>query len=75
MAKARWVGTAKVGAGFEPFLWSAELFVMRFTAKTQSLNAYKTNNTGIDVTQETKTFSIDGDYESVLKKLPFGKLH
>lgn len=58
-AKARWVGTAKVGAGFEPFLWSAELFVMRFTAKTQSLNTYKTNNTGIDVTQETKTFSID----------------
>ncbi|MEG1403299.1 carboxypeptidase-like regulatory domain-containing protein [Bacteroides sp.] len=58
-AKARWVGTAKAGAGFEPFLWSAELFVMRFTAKTQSLNTYKTNNTGIDVTQETQTFSID----------------
>lgn len=58
-AKARWVGTAKAGAGFEPFLWSAELIVMRFTAKTQSLNTYKTNNTGIDVTQETQTFSID----------------
>lgn len=58
-AKARWVGTAKAGAGFDPFLWSAELFVMRFTAKTQSLNTYKTNNTGIDVTQETQTFSID----------------
>lgn len=58
-AKARWVGTAKAGTGFEPFLWSAELFVMRFTTKTQSLNTYKTNNTGIDVTQETQTFSID----------------
>lgn len=58
-AKSRWVGTAKTGAGFDPFLWSAELFVMRFTAKTQSLNTYKTNNIGIDITQETQSFSID----------------
>lgn len=58
-AKARWVGTAKIGAGLNPFLWDAEVFAMRFTAKTQSLNTYKTNNTGIDVTQETQTFSID----------------
>ena len=33
-AKSRWVGTAKTGAGFDPFLWNAELFVMRFTANT-----------------------------------------
>lgn len=58
-AKARWVGTVKVGAGFEPFLWNAELFVMRFTSKTQTLNTYKTNNTGTDVTQETQSFSIE----------------
>ena len=58
-AKARWVGTAKTGVGLDPFLWSAELFAMRFTTKTQSLNTYKTNNTGVDITQETKSFSID----------------
>lgn len=58
-AKARWAGTAKVGTGFDPFLWSAELFLMRFTAKTQSLNTYKANNTGIDVTQEIQSFSFD----------------
>lgn len=58
-AKSRWVGTAKTGAGIDPFLWSTDLFVMRFTAKTQSLNTYKTNNTGIDITQETQSFSID----------------
>lgn len=58
-AKARWAGTAKVGAGFEPFLWNAELFLMRFTAKTQTLNTYKTNNTGTDVTQENQSFSFD----------------
>lgn len=58
-AKARWVGTAKVGAGFEPFLWNTELLLMRFTSKTQSLNTYKTNNTGTDVTRETQLFSFD----------------
>lgn len=58
-AKARWVGTAKVGGGFEPFLWNSELFLMRFTAKTQSLNTYKTNNIGTDVTHETQSFSFD----------------
>lgn len=57
--KARWVGTGKAGGGFEPFLWNAELFVMRFTPKTQTLNTYKTNNTGMDVTRETRQFSID----------------
>ncbi len=67
-AKARWVGTAKIGVGFNPFLWDTELFAMRFTAKTQSLNTYKTNNTGIDVTQETQTFSIDdiNNYHHIL---------
>jgi len=58
-AKARWVGTAKLGAGFEPFLWNAELFLMRFTSKTQSLNTCKTNNTGTDITGETQSFSFD----------------
>ena len=58
-AKARWVGTVKVGGGFEPFLWNSELFLMRFTAKTQSLNTYKTNNIGTDVTHETQSFSFD----------------
>jgi hypothetical protein len=58
-AKARWVGTAKLGAGFEPFLWNAELFLMRFTSKTQSLNTYKSNNTGTDIARETQLFSVD----------------
>lgn len=58
-AKARWVGTAKLGAGFEPFLWNAELVFMRFTARTQTLNTYKTNNTGMNIVREMQQFSLD----------------
>ena len=58
-AKARWVGTVKAGAGFEPFLWKAEVAAMRFKKQSQTLNTYKTNNTGNDVTRETASFSID----------------
>lgn len=58
-AKARWVGTVKAGAGFEPFLWNAELAVMRFKKQSQTLNSYKTNNIGKDLTRETMSFSID----------------
>ena len=58
-AKARWVGTVKSGAGFEPFLWNTEFAVMRFKKESQTLNTYKTNNIGHDLTRETSSFSID----------------
>lgn len=58
-AKARWVGTVKAGAGFEPFLWNAEVALMRFKKQSQTLNTYKTNNIGIDLSRETMSFSID----------------
>ena len=58
-AKARWVGTVKAGAGFTPFLWNAELALMRFKKQSQTLNTYKTNNIGKDLTRETMSFSID----------------
>lgn len=58
-AKARWVGTAKAGAGFEPFLWKAEIAVMRFKKQSQTLNTYKTNNAGDDIIRESTLFSID----------------
>lgn len=58
-AKARWVGTVKAGADFTPFLWNVELAVMRFKKQSQTLNTYKTNNTGNDLLRETMSFSID----------------
>ncbi len=58
-AKARWVGTVKAGAGLSPFLWNIELALMRFKKNAQTLNTYKTNNTGEDLIRETQSFSID----------------
>ena len=58
-AKARWVGTMKAGAGFTPFLWNAEVALMRFKKKSQTLNTYKTNNIGSDIIRETMSFSVD----------------
>lgn len=66
-AKSRWVGTMKVGAGFEPLLWNGELAVMRFKKQSQTLNTYKTNNTGNDVMRETMSFSMD-DFVSLFEK-------
>lgn len=56
-AKARWVGTVRVGTGFEPRLWKSELAAMRFKAKTQTLNIYKSNNTGDALANEIRAFS------------------
>ena len=58
-AKARWVGTVKQGAGFEPLLWKSELAAMRFKMKSQTLNIYKSNNTGDALAHETRAFSTD----------------
>ncbi|MFW6369965.1 MAG: hypothetical protein ACOC10_02030, partial [Bacteroidota bacterium] len=56
-AKARWVGTVRAGTGFEPWLWKSELAAMRFKAKTQTLNIYKSNNTGDALANEIRAFS------------------
>jgi len=58
-AKARWVGTVRQGAGFAPLLWKSELAAMRFKEITQTLNIYKSNNTGDALARETRAFSID----------------
>lgn len=66
-AKARWVGTMKIAIGATPFLWKNETALMRFKKKSQTLNTYKMNNTGNDVTQENMSFSLDAI------STPFGK--
>lgn len=57
-AKARWVGTLRAGTGFEPLLWKSELAAMRFKPKTQTLNMYKSNNTGDALAGEIRSFSM-----------------
>lgn len=58
-AKSRWVGTITGGLGGKPTTWKSELLTMRFTAKNQTLNTYKTNNIGFDVTSETQSLTIE----------------
>ena len=60
--KQRWIGNVKGGAGIASpasALWEAEGIAMQFNKKFQSLNTYKTNNTGKDVTREFKSFEIN----------------
>lgn len=58
-AKMRWVGTAKLGGGYEPLSWVAELMAMRFMRKYQMMNVYKTNNIGVDISKEGENLTID----------------
>lgn len=51
-AKSRWAGNAKLETGAPSFLRNAELSLMRFASKQQSLNTFKTNNIGLDVLRE-----------------------
>lgn len=57
-ARSHWAGTVKAGAGASPFLWNGELSLMRFAPKFQTLNTYKTNNTGVDVSSDLTDHSL-----------------
>lgn len=52
-------GTAKVGVGVWPFLWNVNLTPMLFSGKVQMLAAYRTNNTGDDLTLFTKMLTVE----------------
>lgn len=52
-------GTAKVGLGAWPFLWNVNLTPMLFSGKVQMLAAYRTNNTGDDLTLFTKMLTVE----------------
>lgn len=58
-ARSRWAGTLKVGGGVDPSLWNVELFAMRFSKERQTLNVYKTNNTGLDCWKDMTNFSLN----------------
>ena len=60
-ARKRLVGTMKIGGGVAPGLWRDELTLMRFSKKMQTLNVFKTNNTGDNILNEsTMQFSDFG---------------
>lgn len=55
-SKGTWNGTMQLGGGYKPWMWNAELTAMYFGRKFQTLNTYKTNNTGDDVSRELESF-------------------
>lgn len=57
-AKAQWIGNLQAGAGGDPFIWDGRLFAMRIVPKWQSLNTYKTNNCGTNISNEIQEFEL-----------------
>jgi len=58
-AKSKWLGTGDLEAGGAPFLWKAEGTAMKFAGGSQTLNTFKTNNAGQNVTKELQSLSIE----------------
>lgn len=50
--KGIWSGNLQVGAGYSPVLWNGEAVAMMFSKKFQTINTYKGNNEGIDISRE-----------------------
>ena len=60
-AKGAWVGSASLSGGVSPdpeALWDTRMFWMRIGRKWQSINNFKSNNTGTDIGKE---LSVLGD--------------
>lgn len=52
-------GTAKVGLGAWPFLWNVNLTPMLFSGKMQMLAAYRSNNTGDDLSLYSRMLTME----------------
>ncbi len=52
-------GQARLGSGFSPLLWDANITPMLFTKKKQMLTTYQANNTGDNVALQLKKFTIE----------------
>ena len=61
-AKNTWSLTGLAGAGYQPVMWNAEMAAMFFEKTKQNMTAYKSNNSGDDVSGEFRTHL---DYERV----------
>jgi hypothetical protein len=52
-------GQARLGSGFSPLLWDANITPMLFSKKRQMLTTYQTNNTGDNVALQLKKLTIE----------------
>jgi hypothetical protein len=52
-------GQARLGSGFNPLLWDANITPMLFSKKRQMITTYQTNNTGDNVALQLKKLTIE----------------
>jgi hypothetical protein len=52
-------GQARLGGGFAPLLWDANITPMLFTKKKQMLSSYQANNTGENVATQLKKLTFE----------------
>lgn len=52
-------GTARLGAGYNPFLWDVNITPMTFNRNLQLLASYQTNNIGKDISAQLKSHAVD----------------
>ena len=65
--KGTWNGTLQLGGGYQPWIWNGEASVMFFGREFQTLNVFKTNNMGEDVSREFRShYGGFGGVESML---------
>lgn len=55
-AKGTWNSITQLGAGYKPGMWNAEATAIFFGRKFQTIDTYKTNNSGDDVANELRSF-------------------
>mgnify|MGYP000756129924 FL=1 len=65
-AKGTWNATLQLGAGYKPWMWNGEATAMYFGRDFQTIDTYKTNNTGDDVSRELTSFYGGLDEASTL---------
>lgn len=64
-AKSRWVGTTNLGVGVPLLGWEGQLVLMEVARKLQSLNTYKGNNIGNDVTTQAVSHTLESLTNSI----------
>lgn len=55
---------AQLGVGASPLLWENELTGMYFAKKYQSIISYKSNNSGLDLSRELRSFTARNGFEN-----------
>lgn len=65
-AKGAWNAVLQLGGGYKPTLWDVEGTAMLFKRKFQTINTYKSNNTGDNVAQELRPLYGNADIASSL---------